>query len=123
MVVPKKITSSKKGILSSRAHEDIRGLPIDLRAAVFEHLSRIGANHATCSCPTSFPHPVGLESGLWLRRRGGEAQLLEVLFDLTANSDGVHIRRVLLGDSGQLPDWVRRPSEWSAHEPWPVVDV
>ena len=110
-------------ILSTRAKEDIRGLPFDLRPAVFEHLTRIGANHVTCSRPTAYPHPVGLESGLWLRRQGGEAQLLEVLFVLTATSDGVHIRRVLLGGSGRLPDWVSRPSEWSAHEPWPVVDV
>lgn len=42
-------------IISFRGSEDIRGLPIDLRAAVFEHLSRIGANHATCSRPTAYP--------------------------------------------------------------------
>lgn len=109
--------------IDPRAAEDVRGLPPELRPAVFEHLSRIGADHASCSRPTAIPHPPGLESGLWLRYADGRATLLEVLFFLTTDPEGVTVRRVLTRAVDRLPDWVIRPGEWSAHPPWPVVDL
>ncbi len=103
------------------ALEDLRGVPLALRPAVLEHLSRLSANYATCSRPTAFPHPKGLESGLWVRHSGG-ATLVRVSFRLEASPDHILVRRVVLTLEPRLPGWVTNPSEW-IHQPWPVVDV
>lgn len=108
--------------LDPRAADDVRGLAAELRPAVLEHLSRIGANHDTCSRPTAFPRPPGLESGLWLRRPDG-VTLLEVLFSITIDPDGVTVRRVLTRELDRLPDWAARPAEWTDDPAWPVVDL
>ncbi len=94
----------------------------EILPAVLEHLTRIAANHATCSRPTSYPHPPGLESGLWIRRPGA-VTLLQVLFVLVADESEIGVRRVLLTEMERLPDWVLRPDEWGAYPPWPVVDL
>lgn len=113
-------------ILSPTAEADVRGLPADVRPAVFEHLARIGANHTTCSRPTALPRPPGLESCLWLRRPTAAGHMLEVLFVLVADPAGVRVRRVMLTEVDRLPDWALRPSEWMKGEDgrgWPVVDL
>jgi hypothetical protein len=104
-----------------RAVADVRAVPPHLLPAVLEHLSRLSANHSTCSRPSSFPRPPGLESGVWLREPGG-VTLVEVLFRLASNPDRILVRRVILTTMSQLPGWVSNPSEWG-HQPWPVVDV
>lgn len=104
-----------------RASADVRAVPLHLLPAVLEHLSRIAANHATCSRSTSFPRPPGLESGVWLREPSG-VTLVEVLFRLEARPDRIIVRRVILTQMAQLPGWVTNPSEW-IHQSWPVVDV
>lgn len=109
--------------LSQRAVDDLRLVAIDLRPAVLEQLSRISANFATCSRPTSFPRPPGLESGLWCRSEGGTASLVEVLFELRVDPESILVRRVLISTLPKLPDWVIRPDEWSAHAAWPIVEL
>jgi hypothetical protein len=96
---------------------------VTLRPAVYEHLTRIAANHATCSRPTAFPRPTGLESGLWCRHPDGRATLVEVLFRLDEESDRILIRRILLREMDRLPGWVLNPAEWPGDMPWPVVDL
>ncbi len=104
------------------AFEDLRGVPPLLRPAVLEHLSRLSANHTTCSRPTAFPHPKGYESGVWVRFVGG-ATLVRVSFRLEVEPERVLLRRILLTQMPSLPDWVLRPDEWGNVTPWPVVDL
>jgi hypothetical protein len=94
----------------------------DLLPTVLEHLTRISANHATCSRPTAFPHPQGLEAGLWVRHTGG-ATLIRMSFRLEGGPDRIVIRRVVLTHEPRLPDWVLRPDEWGNVSPWSVVDL
>jgi hypothetical protein len=61
-------------------------------------------------------------SGLWIRRNDSAA-LVEVLFDFVLDDDLIIIRRVLMKETDRLPDWSRRPDEWGATHPWPVVDL
>jgi hypothetical protein len=93
-----------------------------LRPAVREHLSRLSANHSTCSRRTAFPHPEGWETGLWLRHASG-ATLVRVSFLLEVAPDRILVRRVILTTEPRLPDWVMRPDEWGNRTPWPVMDV
>ena len=109
--------------LAPMADADVRGIPADLRPAALEHLTRIGLNYFTCSRPTTFPRPAGHESGLWLRRGTGSAELLEVLFVVTADPEGIRVRRVLVTRVDRLPDWVNRPTEWSAYPHWQIRDL
>ena len=109
--------------LDARAAADVAALAVELRPAALEHLARIGANHTTCSRRCSFPRPPGLESGLWVRYPDGRASLLEILFLITHEPDGITVRRVLVTTVDRLPDWVVNPSEWPGDKPWPVVDL
>jgi hypothetical protein len=84
--------------------------------------SVLAANHENCSRPTAFPRPPGLETGLWIRQVNCAA-LLEVLFTIEVNPEGIAVRRVLLTPLDRLPDWSLRPDAWGAYPPWPVVDV
>ncbi len=109
--------------IAPKAANDIRLLAVELRPGVLEHLTRIGVDYESCSGRTAFPHPPGLESGLWFRYQDGRTLLLEVLFFLTSEPEAITIRRVLVTPRETLPDWVLRPSEWSAYPPWPVIDL
>ena len=102
---------------------DLKAVPVGLRPAVLEHLTRIGADYRTCSRPSSFPRPPCMESGLWCRFVGGRATLLEVLFHIDILPERVIVRRVLLREMDRLPGWVVNPDEWGGEPPWPVVDV
>ena len=109
--------------LGPRAVDDLRPVAAELRPAVLEQLSRIAANFMSCSRPTSFPRPPGLESGLWCRSSDGSATLIEVLFELVVEPERILVRRVLIRSLPKLPDWAIRPDEWIAHEPWPIVEL
>lgn len=109
--------------LGPKALADLRAAPVELRPAVREHLNRIAANHATCSRPTAFPRPPGLESGLWCRYPDGRAALIEVLFLIDIDPAGIAVRRVVIRVHDRLPGWVSNPSEWPGEPPWPVVDL
>lgn len=108
--------------LDPRSAADVAALAVELRPAVLEQLARVGANHATCSRRTAFPRPPGLESGLWVRSTVG-ATLVEVLFLLTHDPEGITVRRVLTTTVEKLPAWVTNPAEWPGQKPWPVVDI
>ena len=98
-------------------------LAVELRPAVFEHLARIGANHLTCSRRTAFPRPPGLESGLWMRYADGRASLLEVLFLIAHEPDGITVRRVIVTPLDRLPEWAAHPAAWPDSPNWPVVEL
>lgn len=103
--------------IAPRAMDDLRAIPSELRPAALEHLTRIGVNHETCSRRSAFPRPPGLTSGLWCRHASGSATLIEVLFFLTTDPDGITVRRVIVTTMDPPPAWVRDPTQW------PIVDL
>jgi hypothetical protein len=106
-----------------RAKQDLVALPPELRLAVLEQLTRIAVNYQTCSRRSAFPRPPGWESGLWVRYPDARATLVEVLFLITAEPDGITVRRVLVTPVERLPGWVVNPAEWTGQPPWPVIDL
>lgn len=106
-----------------RAQQDLAAVPAELRQAVLEQLTRVAANFETCSRRSPFPRPPGWESGLWVRYPDARASLVEVLFLLTADHDGITVRRVLVTPFDRPPGWVVSPSEWGDQPNWPVVDL
>jgi hypothetical protein len=106
-----------------RAKQDLAALPGELRSAVLEQLTRVAVNYQTCSRRSSFPRPPGWESGLWVRYSDSRATLVEVLFLITAEPDGITVRRVVVTPLDRLPDWATNPAEWVNQLNWPVVDL
>jgi hypothetical protein len=109
---------------TQRALASIGQCPAEIRPAVLELLSRITANYISCSQITTFPRPVGLwESGLWCRHPDGRIWFVEILFKVGGVPEHILIRNAVITEQTRLPGWVVSPSEWTVHDPWPVVDV
>lgn len=114
--------------LLPRAIDALAGLASELRPAVMEQMSRLAADHGSCSRPSYSPVavPGRMVSGLWCRHPGGSpVELVEIVFDLVLDGDELKVRNVLVTRRDRLPDWHAQPAEWAGPEfvPWPVVDL